>query len=72
MPRGEVQGNLITFRYWSDTPQAQQVRSELDRWLTDVKRYVQWQRGSFRAFNDGLANMARATITRRRDKLLAD
>jgi hypothetical protein len=30
-PRGEVQGNIITFRYWNDTPQAEQVRSELDR-----------------------------------------
>jgi hypothetical protein len=71
-PRGEVQGSVITFRYWSDTPQAQQVRSELDRWLADVKRYLQWQRDSFRAFNDGLANLARTAITQRRDKLLAN
>jgi hypothetical protein len=71
-PRGEVRGNVITFRYWNDTPQAQQVRSELDRWLADVKRYLQWQHNSFRGFNDGLATLARTAITRRRDKLLAN
>jgi hypothetical protein len=43
-PRGEVRANAILFRFWSDNPQPEKLRSELDRWLADVKRYLQWQR----------------------------
>jgi hypothetical protein len=71
-PRGEVRGNTITFCYWSDTPQTDQLRLELDRWLADVKRYLQWQRDSFKGFNDALAGSAQTAITRRREKLLAN
>jgi hypothetical protein len=71
-PRGEVRGNIITFRCWNDAPQAQQVRAGLDSWLGEVKQYLQWQRESFRGFNDGLAVQARTAITRRREKLLAN
>jgi len=71
-PRGELQRSTIKFRYWSDTPQAGQVRSELDRWLADVKRYLQWLRDSFKGFNDALAGSTQTAITRRREKLLAN
>src|ERR1035437_907006 len=71
-PRGEVRGNTIIFRHWSDTPQTQQVRGEIDRWLTDIKQHLQWQQASFRQFNDGLPGIARLAITNRRDKLLAN
>jgi hypothetical protein len=71
-PHGEVQGNTIMFRYWSDTPQADQLKAALDRWLADIKRYLQWQRDTFKGFNDGLAGAARSAITRRREKLLAN
>jgi hypothetical protein len=71
-PRGEVGGNTIIFRHWSDTPQTEQVRREIDRWLTDIKQYLQWQQASFRQFNDGLPGIARLAITNRRDKLLAN
>ncbi len=70
-PRGEVAKNVITFRYWSDTPQTEQIRSAIDRWLADVKRYLQWQRETFQGFNDTLATQARTAITQRREKLLA-
>ena len=68
-PRGEVRGNTILFRFWSDNPQPEKLRSELDRWLADVKRYLQWQRESFKGFNDSLVGSARTAITRRREKL---
>lgn len=71
-PRGEVRGNAIIFRHWSDTPQAQQVRGEVDRWLTDIKQHLQWQQVSFRQFNDGLPGIARRAITNRRENLLAN
>jgi hypothetical protein len=71
-PRGEVRDNTLIFRYWSDTPQGDRLRSALDQWLADVKRYLQWQRDSFKGFNDTLAANARAAITRRREKLLTN
>ena len=71
-PRGEVAGNNLRFRYWTDKSQDGRLKIELDRWLIDVKRYLHWQRESFRGFNDFLADLARAAITRRREKLLAN
>lgn len=71
-PRGEVRGTTLLFRFWSDNPHPEKLRSELDRWLADVKRYLQWQRDSFKGFNDALADSARTAITRRREKLLAN
>jgi hypothetical protein len=71
-PRGHIRGNTITFRYWSDTPQADQLRHELDGWLGEIKQYLQWQRDSFKGFNDALAATASGAITQRRNKLLAN
>jgi hypothetical protein len=71
-PRGEIRGNTVTFRYWSDTPQTDQVRREIDRWLADIRQYLQWQQATFRQFNGGLPAMTRTAITNRRDKLLAN
>jgi hypothetical protein len=71
-PCGEVRGNTLIFHYWSDTPQEDQLRSALDKWLADIKRYLQWQRDTFKDFNDMLANNARTAINSRREKLLAN
>jgi hypothetical protein len=71
-PRGEVRGTTIIFRHWSETPQTQQVRGEIDRWPTDIKQHLQWQQASFRQFNENLPGIARLAITNRRDKLLAN
>jgi hypothetical protein len=54
-PRGEVDGNTLRFRYWTDQKQGNELRTTLDRWLGDVRRYLQWQRETFRGFNDALA-----------------
>lgn len=70
-PGGEVCDNTLIFRYWSDTPQETQVRSAIDQWLIDIKRYLQWQRDSFKGFNDMLAANAQKAISWRREKLLA-
>jgi hypothetical protein len=71
-PSGEVRGHTLIFRYWTDSPQADQLRSALDRWLADINQHLQWQQESFKEFNDSLATLARPGITRRREKLLAN
>ena len=71
-PRGEVRGGTLIFRYWSEAPQANRLRSDIDRWLVDIKRYLQWQRETFKDFNGALAANARTAINSRREKLLAN
>jgi hypothetical protein len=70
-PHGEVRDNLLIFRTWTDKAQSAQIRSQIDAWLGDVKRHLQWHRDSFQGFNQSLASLARLAITQRRDKLLA-
>jgi hypothetical protein len=70
-PRGEVQDKQLIFRTWTDRPDAVQIRSQIDAWLGEVKRYLQWHRDSFQSFNQSLSGLARTAITQRRDKLLA-
>jgi hypothetical protein len=70
-PQGEVRGDMLIFRIWTDKPQSEEVRAQLDGWLTGVRQYLQWQRDTFRGFNESLAGLARTAITQRRDKLLA-
>jgi hypothetical protein len=71
-PRGEVNGNTLTFRYWNEEPQGAHVKQAVEGWLGHVKNYLQWQRGSFQSFNDSIAGKARVAITQRREKLLAN
>jgi hypothetical protein len=71
-PQGEVRGNTLVFRHWSDTPTADKLRAELNQWLQSVKEHLDWQSNSYAGFNDSLTNNARSAITRRRDKLLAN
>jgi hypothetical protein len=71
-PQGEVRGNMLIFTHWTDNPKADQVRAQVDKWLAAVKQHLQWQRDTFAGFNGSLASLARTSIARRRDKLLAN
>jgi hypothetical protein len=53
-PSGDVRGDTVTFRCWGENLNSAQVRSQLDRWLADVNRWLQWQRAGFNRFNDSL------------------
>jgi hypothetical protein len=70
-PQGEVRGNVLIFRMWTENAQAAQVRAQLDAWLAEVKRHLQWHCQTFHSFNESLASLTRAAISQRRDKLLA-
>lgn len=71
-PQGDVRGSLLTFKIWTDNPQAGIIRSQLDAWLAEIKRHLQWHRESFHSFNESLAAQARTAISQRREKLLAN
>lgn len=71
-PQGAVQGNTLTFRYWTDNMSSEQVRAQIDRWLGDIKQHLQWHRDTFKGFNDACSREARQAIESRRAKLLAN
>lgn len=71
-PTGDVRDNVLIFRYWTDSRDGSQVQAELNRWLASVKRYLEWQRESFRGFNDRLPALTRDAIVQRRARLLAN
>jgi len=49
-----------------------QVRSEFDRTLNEIKKYLEWLVRDVNQFNDQLPTQAQQSIERRREKLLAD
>ena len=69
-PSGTIRGNSLVFLTWSDKPEPQQIKTEFDRWLTDIKQHLQWQQQSFAGFNEELARQVRDVLVDRRDKLL--
>ena len=71
-PEGELKSNSMVFHHWTDSNQPAQVRAAYDSWLSRVKQYLLWHRGTFGPFNGSLANFARTTINERRNRLLAN
>lgn len=71
-PHAELGSSTLTFTFWGHNMQADQARREIDEWLSNVNRHLQWLRESFGPFNERCAYEARQLIERRREKLLAD
>lgn len=71
-PRGVVQGNILTSSYWGENLNADRLRGEIDTWLNDIRQHLQWQRDSFRDFNEALPREAHGAIDKRRNQLLAN
>jgi hypothetical protein len=71
-PRGVVQGNILTSSYWGDNLNTDQVRGQIDTWLSDIRQHLQWQRDGFRDLNEALPREAHAAIDKRRNQLLAN
>jgi hypothetical protein len=71
-PRGVVRGNILTSSYWGDNLNADQVRNQIDTWLSDIRQHLQWQRDGFRDLTETLPREARGAIDKRRAQLLAN
>jgi hypothetical protein len=61
-PQGKLNNNTIVFTIWGDNLQPEEVRSSIQSWLADVKKYLQWQSDTFSGFNDALEREARQSI----------
>jgi hypothetical protein len=69
-PQGVARGSTLTFSLWSDTPNADQIRGQIQTWLSNIRQHLQWQREGFRELNEGLPREARQAIEGRRKRLL--
>jgi hypothetical protein len=70
--RGSVSEGELVYSQQSTQLDGGRVRAEFDRWLGEIRQYLEWQRADLRGFNEGLAATARQFIDQRRVKLLAD
>jgi hypothetical protein len=71
-PRGDVRNNSLVLNLSGTNLDPQQVRSQIDRTLGDVKQYLGWLRTSADGFNRQIRQLAHERIEWRRNKLLAD
>jgi len=71
-PCGEVRNDLLVLKVAGTNLEPQQVRSQIDRTLGEVKQYLDRLRTSADGFNRKIRQLARERIEWRRNKLLAD
>lgn len=71
-PHADVVGNEIHIRYEKTEHDPQRLRSEFDRELGEIKRYLGWIRNDLTGFNAKLRQKAGSRIEARRSKLLKD
>ena len=72
-PRGNVRGQTIVLSHEGRAPlDAGKVKSELDRTLKDVQKYLGSQRTEIEQFNEQLRKDLNSALQQRREKVLAD
>lgn len=71
-PRGDVRNNSLVLSVAGTDLEPQQVRSQIDRTLGEVRQYLGWLRANADGFNRQVRQLARERIDWRRNKLLAD
>lgn len=70
-PVGIVRGQILIFEYWSESPDPDQFTVVKDKWLVEIKQYLQWHHQTFDEFNQSLPALAREAIEARKQKLLS-
>jgi len=71
-PIADIRNNSLIIRVQGTELKAEQVRSEIDRTLSEIKKYLETLRNNAKELNDQLRAIARSAIERRREKLLAN
>jgi hypothetical protein len=71
-PIGEVLGSELVLTYTSTGHDAQSIRTQFDRDLGEIKRYLQWIDNDLGAHNLGAQAHAHAAVKRRKEKILAN
>ena len=71
-PRAEVRGSVLVFRIVGTNLNADGVRAEIDRTVSDIQSHLSTLRGNAAGLKTQLPGQARSAIESRRQKLLAD
>jgi hypothetical protein len=71
-PMAKISGHELIFAIQGIDLKAEEIRSAFERWLSDVKVYLEALRNDINGLNTELRGLARGTIERRRNKLLAN
>ena len=70
-PTGTVRGQILILDYWSESPDPNQFTAAKDKWLADIKQYLQWHHQTFDGFNQSLPTQASEAVEARKQKLLS-
>jgi hypothetical protein len=69
-PIAQLNGNTLVWKKQGTDLNAEQVREEFDRLISEIKRYLGWLGSDASGFNRQIKDFARAKIEDRRQKLL--
>jgi hypothetical protein len=72
VPQGEIVSQEIRLTYELPRPDAEGLTRRYNQDLDGIKKYVSWVARDVTAFNQSLPQIAQQSITRRKQKLLAD
>ena len=71
-PTGQVRDGELCFSFTGVDPTPEQVRSQLERNMESIKRYVDWLNLDVEAFNGTVLSQARAAVEIRHQKFFRD
>lgn len=71
-PRAEVRGNLLVLKIVGTNLEAERVRSDIDRAVTEIQSHLTTLRSNAQGLRAQLPTQARSAIESRRQKLLGD
>ncbi len=71
-PRAAVHEGELCLSYTRTDHNAESVKKEFERDLTNIKRYLDWQESQISGYNEGLRETVKSRIEARREKLLKD
>lgn len=71
-PRGRVRGAYLVFTVQGIELSADQVRADIDRWVSAVQKYLGYQHESVKGFAEELRRVTESAVAERKKKLEAD
>ena len=71
-PIGTIENNKLVLHYDTTEHNAERLRNDFNRDLSEIKRYLEWIRTDVAAFNASLRTRAEEAVYRRRERILAN
>ena len=71
-PRGKVEGNELRLRFEQLDHDRDKLKREIDGWLSNVRKYLEWARNQASSFNGSIRGIAKQVAEERKQRLLKD